>query len=137
MSSVHFSSKTFAQAAEIAEQIESLEKQLSVLLQGGNSLGENLSTPKAAAPKRRVSLSKTTDGAEPVRSAEEGRGTLRPAVVAILKKSKNPLKTADIYDALVAQGYKFTFKEAKKVLGIRLYKMLGVQPLGGGLFKAK
>jgi hypothetical protein len=58
-------------------------------------------------------------------------------VVAILKESKKPLKTADIYDALVARGYKFTFKEAKKVLGIRLYKMLGVQPLGEGLFQAK
>jgi hypothetical protein len=58
-------------------------------------------------------------------------------VVLILKKSKNPLKTADIYDALVAQAYEFTFKEAKKILGIRLYKMLGVQSLGGGLFKAK
>jgi hypothetical protein len=58
-------------------------------------------------------------------------------VVAILKKSKNPLKTADIYDILVAQAYQFTFKEPKKVLGIRLYKMLGVQALGGGLFKAK
>ena len=42
-----------------------------------------------------------------------------------------------IDDALVARGYKFTFKEAKKVLGIRLYKMLGVQPLGEGLFQAK
>jgi len=58
-------------------------------------------------------------------------------VLAILKKSENPLKTADTYDALVSQGYKFTFKEAKKVLGIRLYKMLGVQPFGGGLFKAR
>ena len=58
-------------------------------------------------------------------------------MVAVLTKSKNPLKTADIYDALVAMGYKFTFKEPKKVLGIRLYKMLGVQPLGGGLFTAK
>jgi len=58
-------------------------------------------------------------------------------VVAVLKKSTKPLKTADIYDELVARGYKFTFKEAKKVLGIRLYKMLGVQPFGGGLFKAK
>ena len=114
MSSVHFASKTFAQAAEIAEQMESLEKQLSVLLQGGNSIGENLSTPKAAAPKRRVSLSKKTDGAEPVRSAEEGRGTLRPTVVAILKTSKNPLKTADIYDALVAQRYKSRLKKRRK-----------------------
>jgi hypothetical protein len=135
MSSVHFSAKTFAQAAEIAEQIESLENQLSVLLQGGDSTAEKQSTPKAA-PKRRVSVPKKADSATP-KAAEEGRGTLRPAVVAILKRSKKPLKTAEIYDALVAQGYTFTFKEAKKVLGIRLYKMLGVQPLGGGLFKAK
>ena len=35
MSSVHFSSKTFAQAAQIAEKIETLESKLSVLLQGG------------------------------------------------------------------------------------------------------
>ena len=137
MSSVHYSSKTFTQAAEIAEQIESLEKQLSALLQGGNSVAVAPSAPKAA-PKRRVSVPKKAGPASaPPKAAEEGRGTLRPAVVAILKKSKNPLKTADIYDSLVSQGYKFTFKEAKKVLGIRLYKMLGVQPLGGGLFKAK
>jgi hypothetical protein len=135
MTSVHYSSKTFTQAAEIAEKIESLEKQLSALLQGGNSVAVAPSAPKTA-PKRRVSVPKKAESVPP-KAAEEGRGTLRPAVVAILKKSKNPLKTADIYDALVAQGYKFTFKEAKKVLGIRLYKMLGVQPLGGGLFKAK
>jgi hypothetical protein len=136
MSSSNFSSKTLAQAAEIAEQIESLENQLSVLLQGGgDSVAEKQSTPKAA-PKRRISVPKKADSVAP-KAAEEGRGTLRPAVVAILKKSKKPLKTAEIYDTLVAQGYTFTFKEAKKVLGIRLYKMLGVQPLGGGLFKAK
>jgi len=132
---VHYSSNTFAKAAQIAEQIESLENQLSVLLQGGDSIAEKQSTPKAA-PKRRIALPKKADSAAP-KAAEDGRGTLRPAVVAILKKSKNPLKTADIFDALVAQGYKFTFKETKKVLGIRLYKMLGVQPLGGGLFEAK
>ena len=132
---MHLSSSTFAQAAQIAEQIESIESQLSVLLQGGDSIAEKQSTPKAA-PKRRSALPKKADSAAP-KAAEEGRGTLRPAVVAILEKSKKPLKTADIYDALVAQGYKFTFKEAKKVLGIRLYTMLGVQPLGGGLFKAK
>jgi hypothetical protein len=37
----------------------------------------------------------------------------------------------------IAQGHTFTFKKAKKVLGIRLYKMLGVEPLGDGLFEAK
>ena len=84
---------------------------------------DKLSTPKPA-PKRRIGSPKKARSTAP-KTAEEGRGTLRPAVVAILKKSKNPLKTADIYDALVAQGYKFTFKEAKKVLEIRLYKPPG------------
>jgi hypothetical protein len=135
MSSVHFSSKTYAQAAQIAEKIESLENQLSVLLNGESSITEKQSTPQAA-PKRRIALPKKAAPAAP-KAAEEGRGTLRPAVVSILKNSKKPLKTAEIYDALVAQGYTFTFKEAKKVLGIRLYKMLGVQPLGEGLFEAK
>ena len=132
---MHFSSDTLVKAARIAEQIESLESQLSVLLQGGDSTAEKRSAPKAAA-KRRTPSPKKAVAATP-KAAAEGKGTLRPAVVAILKNSKTPLKTADIYDALVAQGYTFTFKEAKKVLGIRLYKMLGVQPLGGGLFKAR
>jgi len=57
--------------------------------------------------------------------------------VRILKRTKKPLRAADIYDALVAQGYPFTGKEPKKVLGIRLYKMSGVQVLGGGLFLAE
>ena len=131
----HFSSNTFAKAARIAEQIESLEKQLNLLLQGGSARADKLSTPKPA-PKRRIGSPKKARSTAP-KTAEEGRGTLRPAVAAILTKSKNPLKTADIYEALLAKGYKFTFKEPKKVLGIRLYKMLGVQPLGGGLFTAK
>ena len=129
------SSKTFAQAAQIAERIESLENQLTVLLQGADSIEKKEITPKAAA-KRRIALPKKVESAAPHGSGN-GRGTLRPAVVAVLKESEKPLKTADIYDALVARGYKFTFKEAKKVLGIRLYKMLGVQSLGAGLFQAK
>jgi hypothetical protein len=132
---VNFSSKTLTQAAQIAEKIETLEGQLSVLLQGVNPLAEKQSTPETPL-KRRISSPKKAAPAAP-KAAESGRGTLRPAVVAILKNSQKPLKTADIYDALVAQGYSFTFKEAKKVLGIRLYKMLGVEPLGDGLFEAK
>jgi hypothetical protein len=135
MSSANFSSKTLAQAAQIAEKIETLESQLRVLLQGGYSIAEKQSTFKTP-PKRRISSPKKAGLAAP-KAAENGKGTLRPAVVAILKNSPKPLKTADIYEALVAQGYTFTFKEAKKVLGIRLYKMLGVEPLGDGLFKAK
>jgi hypothetical protein len=135
------SSKTFAQAANIAEQIESLETQLSVLLHGADPIEQKQSNPKAAitpktATKRRIALPKKIESAAPNGSGD-GRGTLRPAVVAVLKESDKPLKTADIYNALVARGYKFTFKAAKKVLGIRLYKMLGVQSLREGLFQAK
>ena len=132
---MYLSSKTFAQAAQIAEEIESLEKQLENLLRGGETPVQSQNTPKAP-PKRRVSAPKKAP-ASAVQAPDQGRGTLRPAVVSVLKKSKTPLKTADIYDTLLAQGYQFTFKEPKKVLGIRLYKMLGVQALGGGLFKAK
>jgi hypothetical protein len=64
--------------------------------------------------KRRISSPKKAAPAAP-KAAENGRETLRPAVIAILKNSQKPLKTTDIYDALVAQGYSFTFKEAKKV----------------------
>jgi hypothetical protein len=134
---VHLSSKTFAQAAKLAEQIESLETQLKGLLQGASSLEEAKQNNSKAAPKRRISLPKKAAAESAPKSTGEGRGTLRPAVVAILENSKKPLRTAEIYDALVEQGYQFTFKDAKKVLGIRLYKMLGVQPLGSGLFKAK
>ena len=96
-------------------------------------LGVNSTTEERITSKQRISLPKF---AAP-KAAGNGKGTLGPAVVAILKKSRKPLKAADIYDALVVQGYMFTFKEAKKVLGIRLYTMLGVKPLGGGLFEAK
>jgi hypothetical protein len=132
---VPLSSKTLAQAAKIAEQIESLESQLSILLQGGDPIEQKQSTPKAAT-KRRIALAKQVKAAA-YNGSGDGRGTLRPAVVAVLKESDKPLRTADIYDALLARGYKFTFKEAKKVLGIRLYKMLGVQSLGEGRFQAK
>ncbi len=134
---MHLSSKTFAQAAKLAEQIESLETQLQALLGGASSIEEVKQNHTKPVPKRRVSSPKKAAVEAAPKSTDEGRGTLRPAVVAILEGSKKPLRTAEIYDALVEQGYQFTFKDAKKVLGIRLYKMLGVQPLGGGLFKAK
>ena len=120
-----------------AGKVESIQfsTALRMLSRGANSTAEKQSTPKPA-PKRRISSPKKTDPAA-TKATENGRGTLRPAVVTILKNSKTPLKTADIYDALVAQGYTFTSKEAKKVLGIRLYKMIGVEPLGEGLFEAK
>ena len=121
--------------AAIAEEIESLEKQVNDLLQGKEITLQPESSPKAP-PTRRVPAFKKIATSAPVASNEE-RGTLTPAVVRILKRSKKPLRAADIYNALVAQGYPLTGKEPKKVLGIRLYKMSGVRVLGGGLFQAE
>ena len=132
---MHLTSKQFAHAATIAEEIESLEKQVNDLLQGNETTFQPEGSPKAL-PTRRVSTLKKIATSAPVASNKE-RGTLTPAVVRILKRSKKPLRAADIHDALVAQGYPFTGKEPKKVLGIRHYKMSGVQVLGGGLFQAK
>jgi hypothetical protein len=126
---VQLTSKQLTEAAQIAEQIESLEKRLEEILRSGDAHKQNAVKPPVN--KGLTSVAKTS------RMPKESRGTLRPAVVELLKKSKNPLKAADIYDALLSKGYVFTFRDPKKVLGIRLYKMAGIQPLGGGLFKAK
>lgn len=126
---MQLTSKQLTEAAQIAEQIESLEKRLEEIFRSGDAHKQN--TVKPPVNKGITSAAKTS------RMPKESRGTLRPAVVELLKKSKNPLKAADIYDALLSKGYVFTFRDPKKVLGIRLYKMAGIQPLGGGLFKAK
>lgn len=132
MRSVQLTSKQLTEAAQIAEQIESLEKRLEEIFRSGDAHKQNTeNTVKPPVNKGITSAAKTS------RMPKESRGTLRPAVVELLKKSKNPLKAADIYDALLSKGYVFTFRDPKKVLGIRLYKMAGIQPLGGGLFKAK
>ncbi len=122
------------EAAQIAEQIESLEQRLNELFRSGES--QKNQTGKMPVQQANSSTPRTPRVLKGERGKGE-RGTLRPAVVELLKKSKNPLRAADIYDALLSQGYRFTFGQPKKVLGIRLYKMAGVQPLGGGLFKAK
>ena len=132
---MHLTSKQLARAAAIAEEIESLQKQVNELLQGKRSPFQPESTPKAP-PARSVPVLKKIAISTPVANHER-KGTLTPTVVRILKRRKKPLRAADIYDALVAQGYPFMGKEPKKVLGIRLYKMSGVQVLGGGLFQAK
>jgi hypothetical protein len=126
---VQLTSKQLTEAAQIAEQIESLEKRLEEIFRSGDA--QKQYTAKTTVNKGIASAAKTP------RVPKESRGTLRPAVVELLKKSKNPLRAADIYNALLSKGYVFTFRDPKKVLGIRLYKMAGIQPLGGGLFKAK
>ena len=129
---VRLTSKQYAYAATIAAQIESLQEQLDNLLNANEIIPGPPPGPKASRPisGRKPAPSAPTDGSET-------RRTLTPAVVRILKRSRTPLKARDIYDALLAQGYPFKGSDPKKTLGIRLYKMAGVQVLGAGLFEAK
>jgi hypothetical protein len=132
LTSKDLTSKEFAHAAAIAEEVESLENQVNDLLLGKEITIQPESTPKTPLTG---SVKKIATSASVAKN--EGKGILAPAVGRILKRSKKPLRAADIYDALVAQGYPFRGKEPKKVLGIRLYRMAGVQVLGRRLFQAK
>lgn len=62
------------------------------------------------------------------------RQTLQPAVAAVLRAAKRPLKCREIYDALVSSGYSFTQAEPIKMLCVRLYTLPGVRRRGRGLF---
>jgi hypothetical protein len=109
---VHLTSKQFAAAAKFAERIEALEKQINDLLQGKEITFQPESSPKAP-PARRVSPLRNVVTSAPVANKEE-RGTLRPAVVRILKRSKKPLRTADIYNALWPKGIRLLSKSRRK-----------------------
>ena len=123
------SAKTLRTAASIAEKIEALQNQLEYLL-------ENALKPQAA-PVRKLSVARKRSSSRPRKKASPGKGTLTPAVQQVLAETKGPVKAAAIYEALLAKGYKFTSPEPRKILGIRLYKMVGVQPVGNGLFRLK
>jgi hypothetical protein len=124
------SSITLFRAARIAEQIESLQKQVLDLLEHeGGSTQEHRHKRRKVGKKPGIPSANT--------GGESDRGTLVPAVIKVLKQSKPPLRAAGIYERLVSSGYRFSFKDPKKVLQIRLYKMAGVQKAGKGLFKAK
>jgi hypothetical protein len=129
---VNISANTFKAAARIAEEIESLQKQLDELLQDGPGY-----PPERITASRRKTPPVENLLPEPRERDKKGRGTLRPAVHGVLATSKTPLNAGAIYDALVASKYKFSFPEPRRILRIRLYKMAGIQPLGDGLFKLK
>jgi hypothetical protein len=123
------SAKTLRTAASIAEKIDALQNQLEHLLENG--------LKPQAEPVRKLSVAQKRSSSPPRKKASPGKGTLTPAVQQVLAETKGPVKAAAIYEALLAKGYKFTSPKPRKILGIRLYKMAGVQPVGNGLFRLK
>ena len=106
---MHLTSKQFARAAAIAEEIEALENRVNDLLQGKEITIQPECGPKT--PQTRSVKKIATSG--PVAN-NEGKGTLTPAVLRILKRSKKPLRAANIYDALVLKGILSGAKSRRK-----------------------
>ncbi len=96
------------QAAELREQIENLERQLSDL---GNGVA-----PKPARKKAKVKA-KTADGSE---AAPKNAVSLKDAVSAALK-SNPPMSKDALLEAVQKSGYKFTAKDPKNSLNVVLY----------------
>lgn len=44
------------------------------------------------------------------------------------------MRVAEVFAGLQAAGYQFTGSNPKKTLGVRMYKLPGVQSMGDGLF---
>jgi hypothetical protein len=122
------SASTLRKAAEITEQIESLQAQLDSLLNDGDKVP---TITKAPAVPRFAAKRNSRRAPKKVR---QPRGTFAAAVREVLKNSTEPLRTAQIFEQLVRKGSVQNTANAKKVLGIRLYKLAGVKSLGGGLF---
>ena len=129
---MHISANNLKAAARIAEEIESLQRQVATLLQNNSGHPAARSVKAALKTAAPAHLQR-----KPAKDNGKERGTLRPAVHQVLARSKNPLNAGAICDALVASEYKFSFSDPRRILRIRLYKMAGIQPLGGGLFKLK
>ena len=123
-----YSASTLRKAAEITEKIESLQGQLDDLLNDDNNVPTN--TKATATPQ--VPAERNSRRAP--KKAKQPRGAFASAVREVLKNSTEPLRTAQIFEQLVKKGTVQNTPNAKKVLGIRLYKLVGVKSLGGGRF---
>jgi hypothetical protein len=123
-----YSASTLRKAADITEKIESLQARLDDLLNDGN----NVPTFTKATATRQVAAKRNSPRAP--KKVRQPRGAFTFAVREVLKNSTEPLRTAQIFEQLVKKGTVQNTPNAKKVLGIRLYKLVGVKSLGGGLF---
>jgi hypothetical protein len=125
---IRYSVSILHKASEIAEKIESLQAQLDNLLNDRT----DVSAITKAAVTSKVPVKRNARRAP--EKTRQPRGTFAAEVREVLKDSTEPLRTAQIFEKLVKKGAVQNTANAKKVLGIRLYKLGGVKTLGGGLF---
>jgi hypothetical protein len=142
---VPLSSSTLRKAADVQEQIERLEEELSRLLQPLHEMNEPPVTARSNPPAQATAPSKEGRGRKPaaaqaprVRGRRGGSpsGPLAPAVVAVLQAKGAPMGVSEILEALLASGYQYRVANPKKNLFARIYRLKGVKQVGPGQFTA-
>jgi hypothetical protein len=139
---VPLSSSTLRKAAELQEQIERLEEELSGLLQPLHETDEapvttrsNPPTPAAAPVKGRKPAAAQAQRGRGRRSTSPS-GPLAPAVVNVLQARGAPMGVGEILETLLASGYPYRAADPKKNLFARIYRLKGVKQVGPGQFMA-
>jgi len=139
-------------AADLQEQIEQLQKQLTDLLETGDepaapaeapapSAGQGQRHKAPAEPPSRARKPATTAKASSQGRGGKRRGSpsgpLAPAVVEVLKGSNTPMSVSEILEGLIKSGYQYPSAEPKKNLSARIYRLKGVRQVGPGRFAAE
>lgn len=124
---LNISADQFRRAAEIKDQIESLQDELKEIL-GGRS--KSILGTKVSRRGRTGRVSPLAGKKRPVSPS----GPLAPAVAKVLEKAGKPLSVNEIYEALVKDKYVFTTDDPKKNLYARVHALKGVKRVGSGQF---
>jgi hypothetical protein len=111
-------------AAQLQEQIESLESQRDQILQSTGRLGSEIRQGlPARAPLRRRTPAQ--------------RVSLASAIVRVLRRNGKPMDISQILDELLAIGYKFRSPKQKKALSAKIYRVKGVRKVSPTKFVAE
>lgn len=105
-----FTTTQLQSALKVSQEIDRLQGELHQVLNGGEP-----AMPAHRNGKKLQSL---------------GKG-LAPAVHEVLVQ---PMRVAEILEALHAGGYKFASSNPRAALGARIYKLRGIKKDGEGLF---
>ncbi len=119
---------------DLLAQREALDGEITGLASAVEALGG--ATPAPARRKKRAP--KRAAPARRGRRRSAGRlrtGSLSDHVFRVLKKSKRPLRPADISAKVVAAGYSSKAKDLAKAVSNSLAKLKGVKRVGVGMYR--
>ncbi len=129
-------------AAEIKDEIEKLENELSSILGAEEKAAATTGAKRGPKKGSRTTKGKGKKGRpKGSKSPLKGRkrpvspsGPLGPAVIKVLKRSNEPMSVGDIFEGLQEDGYQFTAGDPKKNLYARIHSLKGVERVAPGRF---